>query len=134
MALTLDTLFSPDIDRYSSNTASPQVTAAVERAFPNSEDDEQLNIRKGETLISDYTVLPMGTKVEGGEITVCPKCQRRGLHVEMDGHSFYTHFQILRKDDPRSVFIRRVECHLLAGEIVAHGAAHALPRYASPST
>ncbi len=84
-------------------------------------------------MISDYTVLPMGKRVDGGEIKVCPKCQRRGLHVDMDGHSFYTHFQILRKDDPRNVFIRRVECHLLSGEFEARGPFNALPRYASPS-
>lgn len=84
-------------------------------------------------MISDYTVLPMGTRVEGGEIEVCPKCQRRGLHVEMDGHSFYTHFQIVRKDDPRNVFIRRVECHMPAGEFHAQSRTRALPRYASPS-
>ena len=54
--------------------------------------------------------------------------------MAMEGHSFYTHFQVLRKDDPRNVFIRRVECHMLAGEIAAHAAAHALPRFASPST
>jgi hypothetical protein len=84
-------------------------------------------------LISDYTALQIGTKVEGGEIRVCPKCQRRGLHVDMDGHSFYTHFQILSKDDPRNVFIRRVECHLPAGQVVARKAYQALPQCASPS-
>jgi hypothetical protein len=52
----------------------------------------------------------------------------------MDGHSFYTHFQILNKDDPRNVFIRRVECHLLAGEIPARNLQQALPQRASPST
>jgi hypothetical protein len=51
----------------------------------------------------------------------------------MDGHSFYTHFQILNKDDPRNVFIRRVECHLLAGEIPARNPQQALPQRASPS-
>ena len=85
-------------------------------------------------MISDYTVLPMGTRVEGGEVRVCPKCRRPGLNVEMDGHSFYTHFQILNKDDPRNVFIRRVECHLLAGEIPARNLQQALPQRASPST
>ena len=85
-------------------------------------------------MISDYTVLPMGTKVEGGEVKVCPKCQRRGLNVEMDGHSFCTHYQILQKDDPGNVFIRRVECHLLAGEVAAQNPYQALPRCASPST
>jgi hypothetical protein len=110
------------------------VTAAGERAFRNPEGDEQSKIRKGETLISDYTVLPMGTRVEGGEVKVCPKCQRRGLNVEMDGHSFYTHFKILKKDDPGNVFIRRVECHLLAVEIASRDLCQALPQCASPST
>jgi hypothetical protein len=45
----------------------------------------------------------------------------------MDGHSFYTHFQTLNKDDPRNVFIRRVECHLLAGETAARNPYPALP-------
>jgi hypothetical protein len=52
----------------------------------------------------------------------------------MDGHSFYTHYQILNKDDPRNVFIRRVECHLLAGEIATQNPVQALPRRASPSS
>ena len=85
-------------------------------------------------MISDYTVLALGTKVEGGEVKVCPKCQRRGLNVEMDGHNFYTHFKILRKDDPRNVFVRRIECHVLSEKFGAHNRAQALPRYASPST
>lgn len=76
----------------------------------------------------------MGTKVEGGEVKVCPKCLRRGLNVDMDGHSFYTHFQILNKDNPGNVFIRRVECHLLGGEIAARSRYQALPQRASSSS
>ena len=119
---------------YSLNTSCLRVTAASERPFPNPEGDELLKLRKGETLISDYTVLPVGTRVEDGEVKVCPKCQRRGLHVEVDGHCFYTHFQIRNSDDPRSVFIRRVECHLLAGEIAPRNPCQALPQFATPST
>jgi hypothetical protein len=52
----------------------------------------------------------------------------------MDGHSFYTHFQIRRKDDPRNVFIRRIECHLLATEVISRNPVRELPRYTSPST
>jgi hypothetical protein len=52
----------------------------------------------------------------------------------MDGHSFYTHFQILNRDNPGNVFIRRGECHMLAGEIPARNPYQALPRSASPST
>jgi hypothetical protein len=82
-------------------------------------------------LISDYTVLPMGTKVEGGVVKVCPKCQKRGLNMEMDGHSFYTHFQSLSKDNPGNVFIRRVECHLLPGEAASRSQYQALPNRTS---
>jgi hypothetical protein len=81
-------------------------------------------------VISDYTVLPIGTQVEGGVIRVCPKCNRRGLQVEMDGHYFYTHFQILKNDDPRNVFLQRIECHLMSREYAALSQ-RALPRYAS---
>jgi hypothetical protein len=52
----------------------------------------------------------------------------------MDGHSFFTHSQILNKDNPGNVFIRRVECHLLAAEIAARKSRQALPQRASPST
>jgi hypothetical protein len=34
----------------------------------------------------------------------------------MDGHDFYTHFQIFSKDDPRNLFLRRVECHVTPEE------------------
>jgi hypothetical protein len=51
----------------------------------------------------------------------------------MDGHSFYTHYQILNNDDPRNVFMRRVECHLPAGEIATQSPLQALPQRASPS-
>ncbi len=85
-------------------------------------------------MISDYTVLPVGTTVEGGEVKICPKCRRSGLHVTVDGHTFYTHFQILKNDDQGNVFVRRVECHLLAGEIGARNTHLPLPQRASPST
>jgi hypothetical protein len=79
-------------------------------------------------MISDYTVLPMGTRVGGGEVKVCPKCGRRGLCVEMSGHSFYTHFQFKNTDDPRNVFIRRVECHMATDDIGARRRGLRLPQ------
>jgi len=84
-------------------------------------------------MISDYTVLPMGTKAEGGEVKVCPKCKRRGLHVETSGHSFYTHFQFKNTDNPRNVVIRRVECHLPAEDIGERSQVLRLPRPATPT-
>src|SRR5580692_6415041 len=70
----------------------------------------------GGHVISDFTVLKIGTKAEGGVVRACPKCKRNGLHVDMDGHDFYTHFQIFSKDDPRNLFLRRVECHVTPEE------------------
>jgi hypothetical protein len=40
---------------------------------------------------SDYTGLPFGTEVDGGEVVVCPYCKRRGLKVFVDGVAFYNH-------------------------------------------
>jgi hypothetical protein len=85
-------------------------------------------------VISDYTVLPVGTKVQGGVVRVCPKCRRHGLHIEMDGHDFYTHFQVISKNDPRSQFIRRVECHLLPNDVYARNSVHGLPQLPAGST
>jgi hypothetical protein len=70
-------------------------------------------------MLSDYTVLPLGAKYQGGVVKVCPKCKRRGLWVETSGHSFYTHLQFKSNDDPANVFVRRVECHLMADEVGA---------------
>ena len=84
-------------------------------------------------MTSDYTVLALGTKIGGGEIRVCPKCNRRGLRVDQDGHVFYTHFRIVRKDDPRNVLIQRVECYLSATESELRARTRALPQFTSAS-
>jgi hypothetical protein len=83
-------------------------------------------------VISDFTVLRAGTKAEGGVVRACPKCGRNGLHVEMDGHDFYTHFQIFSKDDPRNLFLRRVECHMSQADRPIDPA-HTLPAPSKPS-
>ena len=41
----------------------------------------------------DYTRLPLGTKIDDGEITKCPYCGRNGLADTANGKTFYTHFQ-----------------------------------------
>jgi len=84
-------------------------------------------------MTSDYTVLALGTKIEGGEIKVCPRCNRRGLHIDQDGHGFYTHFRIVSRDDPRNVLIQRIECYFSDAESDARVRARALPKSASPS-
>jgi hypothetical protein len=41
--------------------------------------------------IDDYTRLPLGTKLEDGEIKICPHCGNNGLEKDVDGKTFYNH-------------------------------------------
>jgi hypothetical protein len=91
-------------------------------------------VQRGGHVISDFTVLAVGTKAEGGVVRVCPKCGRNGLHVDMDGHGFYTHFQIFSKDDPRNLFLRRVECHVTSDDACQKHPIAALPQPSRPSS
>lgn len=45
----------------------------------------------------DYTVMPLGARIDDGEIKVCPECGRRGLAVDdLDVHkTYYTHVQAI---------------------------------------
>jgi ribosome-binding protein aMBF1 (putative translation factor) len=52
---------------------------------------------------TDYSNLSVGTKIEGGEIQVCPKCGKRGLREITDGSEWFTHTQAVtatRIDQP----------------------------------
>ena len=40
---------------------------------------------------TDYTKLPIGTKVEDGTIQLCPHCGRHGVAEEVYGKTFFTH-------------------------------------------
>lgn len=40
---------------------------------------------------SDYTGLPIGTLIDGGEVVICPYCNRRGLKVFVNAVAFYNH-------------------------------------------
>jgi hypothetical protein len=42
-------------------------------------------------VAKDYTVLPVGTKIERGEIRVCPICGKNGIAINIGGEVFYTH-------------------------------------------
>ena len=41
----------------------------------------------------DYSRLPIRTKVENGEVRVCPHCGRAGLCEEVDGREYFVHSQ-----------------------------------------
>lgn len=46
----------------------------------------------------DFTALPIGLKIENGEIQVCPYCNRRGKLEVVAGKSYYLHLEILSAD------------------------------------
>jgi hypothetical protein len=39
----------------------------------------------------DYTKMVVGTKIDGGEVTICPYCGRCGLKVFVNDVAFYNH-------------------------------------------
>jgi hypothetical protein len=41
----------------------------------------------------DYTYLPLGTKIDSGEIQVCPHCAKHGLLEVVNGNRWFTHSQ-----------------------------------------
>jgi hypothetical protein len=50
-------------------------------------------------MISHYARLPLGTKVDGGEIQACPKCGNLGLAKEETGKLWFTHSQASYVDE-----------------------------------
>lgn len=40
---------------------------------------------------SDYTLVPIGTKIGLGEINICPRCKRAGLVAQTDEVQVFTH-------------------------------------------
>jgi hypothetical protein len=42
---------------------------------------------------NDYRVLPIGTKIDRGEIQVCPRCGKTGLRTENENMIIYTHVE-----------------------------------------
>ena len=48
----------------------------------------------------DYTKLPLGTKLQGGEIKTCPHCQRLGLELQQGAKTFYSHIDAMEFDGP----------------------------------
>ena len=43
--------------------------------------------------LDDYTTLPVGERVDGGVIAMCPVCGSPGLMQEESNKTFYTHKQ-----------------------------------------
>lgn len=57
--------------------------------------------------IDDYTALPIGTKIETGEVKICIYCGRRGLTEKKDGKLVFLHRMI---KDPDAMEVRWEEC------------------------
>ncbi|WP_433965135.1 hypothetical protein [Tunturiibacter gelidiferens] len=43
--------------------------------------------------VTDYTVMPLGTSVDDGEIQICTHCGKPGLAENASGKMFFTHSQ-----------------------------------------
>jgi hypothetical protein len=60
---------------------------------------------------SDYTGLPLGTQVDGGEVVVCPYCKKRGLKVLVNNVAFYNHRlgSFLVQSEENGIFVEKVQ-------------------------
>ena len=63
---------------------------------------------------TDYTRLPIGTKLEEGEIQRCPYCGKPGYAQTISGKTYYTHSesisQIVNAAGSWKIDIKRVSC------------------------
>src|SRR6266404_101394 len=64
--------------------------------------------------ITDYTLLPIGTKSEEGEIQKCPYCGKHGYAQTISGKMYYTHSesisQIVDADKSWKTEVKRESC------------------------
>jgi hypothetical protein len=61
---------------------------------------------------SDYTLLPVGTKIGRDEIKICPVCKKAGLAKQMEESLFFIHSRwagVTRDGFPE---IRNEECQV----------------------
>ena len=49
-------------------------------------------------VANDYTVLPVGTKIDRAEIQTCPICGKNGLAIGIGGEVFYAHTNTITED------------------------------------
>jgi hypothetical protein len=49
--------------------------------------------------VNDYTQLPLGTQLEGGEIRICPQCGKAGLAQDSPGKVSFTHSETCDFDE-----------------------------------
>ena len=49
-------------------------------------------------VAKDYTILPVGMKIDRGEIQVCPICCKNAVAINIGGEVFYTHKNIVTEN------------------------------------
>jgi hypothetical protein len=63
---------------------------------------------------TDYTRLPIGTKLEEGEIQKCPYCGKPGYAQTINGKMYYTHSESIAQtvdaDKSWKIDIKRESC------------------------
>lgn len=60
--------------------------------------------------MTDYTNLPLGLQLDGGEIQACPHCNRIGLRQEIDGKIHFAHSHLAETDEKNNLMIRMDIC------------------------
>ena len=58
----------------------------------------------------DYTCLPVGTRIDNGEIKVCPYCGKNALAEIVNDSTFFTHSQSVGFDENQRTVVRLDWC------------------------
>lgn len=69
---------------------------------------------------SDYTLLPIGTKIGQGEIKICPLCKKAGLAKQVDKVLFFRHAEWAGVNPDGFPELRGEECQV-SGPVVDDG-------------
>lgn len=48
---------------------------------------------------TDYASMPLGTKIDNGEIQTCPVCEKAGLAEKVGAITYFTHFHTVGFND-----------------------------------
>lgn len=59
---------------------------------------------------TDFTKLPVGTKLDNGEVEACPHCGRAGMVEKVDGNTFYVHSEAVGINEERKIEIKWEMC------------------------
>lgn len=60
--------------------------------------------------VRDFSKMPVGTKVQDGEIQICPHCGRAALLERVDDKEFFTHSQTVGINEKGGLEINWQSC------------------------